>query len=93
MQYNTGVEVEIRPSALKHDVTGESIAHAIAHPLLVDEEFEGDESSKVLVLGTDSAGNLLEVIGEFDVDDVFSVFHAMPARAGYVRLLNRKETK
>lgn len=86
------MELEIRPSALKHGTTGESIAHAVTYPLLVDDEFETGDSSKVLVLGPDTAGNILEVIGEFDADDdVLSIFHAMPARTGYLRMLEGKE--
>ena len=85
------VELEIRPSALKHGITGESIAHAVSFPLLVDDEFEGD-SPKVLVLGPDPAGNVLEVIGAFS-DNAFRIFHAMPARTGYLQRLDRKENQ
>ena len=84
------MELDIRPSALKHGITSESIAHAATFPLLVDDEFEGD-SPKVLVLGPDPAGNVLELIGEFGGEATFSIFHAMPARTGYLRMLERKE--
>ena len=87
------VELEIRPSALRHGTTGESIAHAVTYPLLVDDEFDKGDSSKVLVLGPDPAGSILEVIGEFDTDDVFTIFHAMPAQTGYPRMLEGKEQR
>lgn len=51
LQYGE-VELAIRPSALKHGITSESIAHAATYPLLVDDEFEV-ETPKVLVLGLD----------------------------------------
>ena len=75
------MELDIRPSALKHGITSESTDHAV--PPLVDDEFEED-SPKVLVLGPDPAGNVLEVIGAFS-DNTFRIFHAMPARTGYLQ--------
>lgn len=88
-----GVQLDIRPSALKHGITPEAIAHAIGFPLLVDDEFGDDDTPKVLVLGADAAGNVLEVVGSFDAPDRFTVFHAMAARTGYVQRLERKETR
>jgi hypothetical protein len=85
------VEFDIRPSALKHGLTEDSIVHAVQNPLLVDEGFEGYESPKVLVLGPDEVGRILELIGVFDEEERFSIFHAMTARAGYLRILGRKE--
>lgn len=85
------MELDIRSSALKHGITPESIAHAVSFPLLVDDEFETD-SPKVLVLGPDRAGNMLEVIGTY-AENVFRVFHAMPARTGYLQRLERKENQ
>lgn len=71
----------------------ESIAHAVTYPLHIDEDFEGEESPNVLILGPDPAGNILEVIGAFDNAEVFSVFHAMPARTGYLRMLERRDER
>ena len=85
------MELDIRPSALKHGITSESIAHAVTYPLLVDDEFEVD-TPKVLVLGPDLAGNVLELIGTFS-EDAFRIFHAMPARTGYLQRLDRKENQ
>ena len=87
------MELDIRPSALRHGITSESIAHAVTLPLLVDNEFSDGEPPKVLVLGPDAAGNVLEVIGMFFDDDTFTIFHAMPARTGYLRMLDRKKNQ
>ena len=46
----------------------------------------GSEPPKVLILGPDQAGNILEVIGEFDADEL-KVFHAMKARPQFLELL------
>ena len=79
--------MEIRPSALKHGVTGQSIGHAVAYALYADGDFQGTDPPKVLVLGPDTAGNVLEVVGRFTGDDVFTIFHAMTARPALLRLL------
>jgi hypothetical protein len=85
------MQLSVRSSALKHGITVKSIEHAVTFCVLVDEEFEGSESPKVLVLGHDQAGNIIEVIGIVDKDDLFTVFHAMPARTGYINMLKRRE--
>ena len=77
----------IRQSALKHGITSEAIAHAVTFALYADEDFQGTEPPKVLVLGPDAAGNVLEVIGRFEPEDVFTVFHAMRARLVLLPLL------
>jgi hypothetical protein len=92
LHYSIEVRLIIRHSALKHGLAEASIAHAVTYPLLVDDQFEED-TPKVLVLGPDRAGNVLEVIGLFDNADDFVVFHAMPARTGYLRMLERNENQ
>jgi hypothetical protein len=83
------VVLEIRLSALKHGVSGESIAHAVTYLLFIDEDFQETEPSKVLILGPDAAGNILEVIGRFRSGHVLVVFHAMPARPALLGLLTQ----
>lgn len=68
------LRLEIRSPALRHGVRSESIAHAVTYPLHIDEDFEGEESPNVLILGPDPAGNILEVIGAFDNAEVFRSF-------------------
>ena len=74
-------------SGLRHGVTATSIEHACHYPLKVSTAFETD-SEKVLVLGPDVAGNIIEVIGVFETENCFVVFHAMPARSKYLALLD-----
>ena len=81
------VELDILPGALKHGVTGEAIVHATTNPLVVDHDFAGKDSPKVLVIGPDAAGNILELLGVFGSDDLFVVFHAMRARRQYLEML------
>ena len=76
--------MEILPSASKHGVTEEDIRHAIAHSLTVDEV--GDDPMRILILGPDLAGNVLEPI-VLDRKIGPAVIHAMPMRAVYRKLL------
>ena len=79
--------VEFRQSAFKHGVTVEAIKHAVPNLLFVSERFQEDPD-KVLILGPDHAGNILEVIGFCDADtDVLLVIHAMNARTTCLPLL------
>jgi hypothetical protein len=77
--------VEIYRSARKHDVQRDDVAHAIAHPLVVAEQDDG----KVLYLGPDRAGNLLEVVSVASDDGTEVVIHAMPMRRMYESLLEQ----
>jgi hypothetical protein len=71
--------VEIYRSARKHGVVDDDIVHAIAHALAVGEQDDG----KVLYLGPDRAGNLLEVVSIARDDGSEIVIHAMPMRSKY----------
>ena len=82
------IEIEVVASGLRHGVTTASIEHACHHPLKISTAFETD-SEKVLVLGPDLAGNIIEVIGVFENENCYVVFHAMRARPKYLALLDQ----
>ena len=77
-----------RESAFRHQITEKAIEHAVKFALFADEDFQGEEPPKVLYVGPDQAGNMLEVVGRFRDDGVLSVFHAMVARPSVLRLVN-----
>lgn len=77
--------MEILSSARKHGVSDEDIQHAVGHALVVADSDE--DVDKVLYLGPDRAGNLLEVVAALRADDTEVVIHAMPMRAMYESLL------
>ena len=52
------MELDIRPSALKHGITSESIDHAVTYAMYADD-FQETEPPKMLILGPDGAGNVL----------------------------------
>jgi hypothetical protein len=71
--------VEIHHSARKHGIVDDDIVHAVDHALAIGEHDDG----KVLYLGPDRAGNLLEVVSVARDDGSEIVIHAMPMRSKY----------
>jgi hypothetical protein len=85
--YYDNENVEIHRSARKHNVADVSILHAVRNSLaVIDLEPEADPP-KVLAIGPDPAGNLLEVIWLELADDIDLVIHAMPLRPKFYDLL------
>ncbi len=54
--------MEIHRSARRHGISDEDILHATEHPLVVVDADPDADPPKLLVVGADRAGNLLEVI-------------------------------
>jgi len=79
--------VEIHASARRHDVAEEDMLHAVEHSLAVDDL--GEDPDRWLVLGPDTAGNLLEVVVLISNESDEIIIHAMPMRPKYRRLLER----
>jgi hypothetical protein len=71
--------VAIYRSARRHGIADEDIVHAVEHALAVGEQDDG----KVLYLGADRSGNLLEVVSVKRDDESEVVIHAMRMRAKY----------
>jgi hypothetical protein len=77
--------VEIQEPARKHEISDEDIHHGVEHALVVADE---QATSKVLYLGPDRAGNLLEIVSVLRDDDTEIVIHAMRMRRIYEPLLH-----
>jgi len=78
-------DIICKPSAFKHKVTLDNIRHALDYPWY-EGALEGHEN-KYIVLGTDHAGNLLEIMYNEMEDGALNVFHAQPCRTIYLPLL------
>jgi hypothetical protein len=79
--------VGIHHTARKHGIDDDAIRHAVDHALtLIDLEPDADPP-KVLAIGPDRAGNLLEVIWLELADDADLVIHAMRLRTAFYDLL------
>lgn len=79
--------MEFYRSAFKHDYEEATILHAVDQAIVgVDLEPDADPP-KLLAIGPDPAGNLLEVIWLELEDEVALVIHAMQLRASFHELL------
>lgn len=83
--------MEVHRSARKHDVGDGAIAHAIDHALVVVDLEPDADPPRVLAIGPDDAGNLLEIIWLEFLDRASIVIHAMPVRRTFYDLLPRGE--
>ena len=85
--------MEIHRSARKHGVTDSAARHAIAHAIVIVDLDPDNEPPKVLAIGPDHAGNLLEIIWiELDAGREV-VIHAMGLRATFRGLLDDWEKR
>ena len=80
------MRVEIHRSAFKHRVAEEDLRHAIDNALRWFD-LDPDSDPKVLAIGPDRAGNLLEIIVLELADDRWLVIHAMALRRSFHELL------
>lgn len=78
--------MDIYASARKHGISDLDIVHAVEHALAAGEQDDG----KVLYLGPDRAGNLLEVVAVVREDRTEVVIHAMRMRPNYEPFLRGK---
>lgn len=74
--------MEIADRARRHGVADEDIRAAVSVPLRLLRQ--GDD--RVLVIGADSAGRLLEIVVLDPYDDPVAI-HAMPLRPKFYRYL------
>lgn len=79
--------MEIHRSARRHGIDDHDIRHAIEHPVVVADIDPDADPPKLLAIGPDRAGNLLEVVVLTLASDRLLVIHAMPLRRKYRRLL------
>ncbi len=76
--------VDMYASAYKHGISKLDVEHAVRHALAVGDQEDG----KVLYLGPDRAGNLLEVVSVRRDDETEVVIHAMAMRSIYESFLH-----
>jgi hypothetical protein len=79
--------VDVHRSAGKHGIVAEDVRHACDHALVVDQLDLESDPPKLLVIGPDRAGRVLEVIVLVFADERLMAIHAMPLRAAFYDLL------
>ncbi len=83
-------ELEIHETALKHRISNLDIRHVCANSSNIFELDQESYEIKILIIGPDSAGNLLEVIGLETNNQSLLIIHAMKIRKSMVTLLERR---
>jgi len=78
--------IEFNKSAFKHKITDANIRYAMWHPL--HEQLLEAYTNKWLIIGYDTAGNLIEVVYNIIDDETVEVFHAMPCRNKFLKQLD-----
>ena len=78
--------VEIHRSAHKHKVADDDIEHAVVHALVIADLDPEADPPRVLAIGPNRVGNLLEIIW-LDLPGSHLVIHAMPLRRVFYDLL------
>ena len=84
-------ETEIHETALKHGVTTLDIQHATTHAMQTFQYFDELDRERILVIGPDKSGNLLELIATIRSYQTARVFHAMKLRPKFQNLINQRK--
>ena len=83
--------MEIHRSARRHGVSEDDLRHATDHPIVVVDLDPDGDPPKLLMIGPDGAGNLLEVIVLELADARLLAIHAMPLRPMFYELLAQRK--
>lgn len=70
----------VHPAAYRHGVSHADIVHAFHHANVYREFDPEAQPGKVLIIGSSTSGNHLELIGSALSDGQMFIFHAMPLR-------------
>lgn len=81
--------IRVHPSAHKHGVAREAIEHALRHPITIIEVDPEQDPRRVLTIGPDPTGLLLEIVS-LSLDEGDVVIHAMKLRPTYRSHLPRR---
>jgi hypothetical protein len=84
-------ELEIHRTALKHGVSTLDIHHATNHAIQTFQYFDEWDRKRILIIGPDSSGNLLELIATIRSDQTARVFHAMKLRPKFQNLISQRK--
>ena len=83
-------ELEIHKTALKHGVSTLDIHHATSHAIQTFQYFDEWDRKRILTIGPDRSGNMLELIATVRSDQTARIFHAMKIRPKFQNLINQR---
>ena len=84
-------ELEIHKTALKHGVSTLDIHHATNHAIQTFQYFDEWDRKRILTIGPDRSGNMLELIATVRSDQTARIFHAMKLRPKFQNLINQRK--
>ena len=84
-------ELEIHKTALKHGVSTLDIHHATNHAIQTFQYFDEWDRKRILMIGPDRSGNILELIATVRSDQTARIFHAMKLRPKFQNLINQRK--
>ena len=84
---------EIHETAYKHGVSTLDIQHVINHAIQIFQYFDEWDRERILVIGPDRSGNMLELIAAVLSDQTARIFHAMKLRPKFEDSINERKDK
>ena len=84
-------ELEIHETALEHGADAQDIQHATTHAIQTFQYFDEWDRKRILIIGQDRSGNMLELITTIRSDQTTRVFHAMKLRPKFQNLINQRK--
>ena len=83
--------VRLTKSATKHGISEVDIRHAQNHAIKIFDYFDDLDRRRILMIGPDQSGNLLELLIAINPDTSLKIFHAMKLRPKFEGLINTQE--
>jgi hypothetical protein len=83
--------VHLTESAIKHGISEADIRHAQNQAIKIFEYFDDLDRRRILMIGPDQSGNLLELLMAINPDTSLKIFHAMRLRPKFEGLINTQE--
>ena len=84
-------ELEIHETALKHGISELDIHHATDQVVQIFEYLDEWDRPRILMIGPDRSGNLLELIATIYSDQTMRIFHAMKLRPKFEVLTTERK--
>ncbi len=83
--------VHLTDSAIKHGISEADIRHAQNQAIKIFDYFDDLDRRRILMIGPDQSGNLLELLMAINPDSSLKIFHAMRLRAKFEESINNQE--
>ena len=83
--------VQVAESSFRHGVSEVDIRHAQNQAIRIFEYFDESDRKRILMIGPDQSGNLLELLIAINPDTSLKIFQAMKLRPKFEGLINTQE--